>query len=102
MTAPTANGSHPADEAIAAAEAAALAQQDANPPVHTPPPPAPQPEAPKEPALHSPEWYAAQISALEAEAQQRYAQWQQALGGLNVVRQMQAMTAAQQAGQKEN
>lgn len=60
------------------------------------------PEAPaKEPALYSPEWYALQIAALEADANQKYANWQQALGRLDVLRQLQAMSAQQQAETKE-
>lgn len=93
MSAPThANNNH----AIAEAEAAALEHQDANPPVIQPPS---EQNTPKAPALYSPEWYAIQINALEADAQQKYASWQQAIGRLDVLRQLQAMSGAQQQGQ---
>lgn len=83
------NGSHPTAEAIAQAEADALAHQDAHPPV-TPPPAA---EKPAEPALYSDAWYDIQERALDADQQQKYALWQQAIGRLDAIRQLRALSA---------
>jgi hypothetical protein len=68
----SANGSSPTPEAIAQAEADALAHQDAHPPV-TPPPAQPEPEAPAQPVLYSPEWWTQIIPQNEANLRQQQA-----------------------------
>lgn len=93
-----ANGNLAATEAIAQAEADALAHQEAHPPVHEKPAAEPPttPEPPTAPALYSPEWFDIQVQALDADQQQKYALWQQAIGRLDVLKQLQALTAQQQ------